>query len=132
MVDGLSNFCRFIPLTQKTSSHIKEALFAQWISYFDFPDWILLDGKASFVLQEFKIYMKEHGIDLKISGSYAHFQNGKAERMNRYLGEQLKVMKQIESGSCLNHLSFISMSHNGNWVRHLKMSPYHSSVPCWL
>ena len=70
--------------------------------------------------KEFKDYLNDHGVDHEVSGSHAHFKNVKAEHLNRYLGELLKVLQQVESGSWFQCLSFISMSYSGNWVLQIK------------
>ena len=125
MVDGLTNFVRFIALNSKTTESIQKAMLRDWIGLFGYPEWVHLDGESSFLSQSMQNWLKKNNVEVRVSGSYAHFQNGRAERLNRYLGEQLKVLKQIENEKRWpEYLSFIEATYNQNWVRSIDCSPY--------
>ena len=54
----------------------------------------------------------------------AHFQNDQAERLNRCLGEQLKIMKHIEKEKRWpEYLSFIQATYDQNWVQCFDCEP---------
>ena len=91
------------------------------------PKEIRTDNEKSFIGNEFNEWLKRLNIVMSNAGSYAHFQNGQSERVQRFLNEQMRIIldPHAQSGKAWNELlPEIAMRYNATWNATIKCEPY--------
>ena len=89
IVDRLTGFVRAIPLSDKSSPTIQNALIREWFTVFGLPKLIHCDN--GIFSKETKEWLLSLDITVTHSANYAHHQNGVVERFNQELLKGLKV-----------------------------------------
>ena len=128
VVDRLTGFIKLVPIKDKTTKTIVEALNKNWFTTFGFPNWLHADNDKAFTSHDFKEMCTSHGIGFSSCGSYDHRQNGHAERINAYLYQQLKILTDednLVAHSWVSALPWIAGSYNMNYVRAVDNMPYY-------
>jgi len=127
VMDAYTNFVQFFPLRNSSWQHIQCTLIQLWIRYFGYPTLLHMD--QGLLSNEGEGWLNSKGIAFTQSGAYAHAQNGKVERVHRFLLEQLiifKLMKDrdLEGGSWVDQLPMISLRYNSCRIENMGRSPY--------
>jgi len=123
--DSLTSFVKFIPIKNKTAKHIMERLKIEWMEQYGVPKEIHMDNAKEFIkmLQD---CLNKWDIKSSYCGIYAHSQNGRVERVHRYLTDQLKVlkMKKLDLKEWPLEVYTIAKRYNSNFIEKLKGSPH--------
>ena len=85
IVDGATSFHCAKLLRTRDPAHVAQKFLNAWIAVFGVPTTVLLDQEGEFET-EFIAVLESHSIASKVTGSYAAWQNGLAERHGALLG----------------------------------------------
>ena len=85
IVDGATSFHCAKLLRTRDPAHVAKKFLNAWIAVFGIPTTVLLDQGGEFET-EFIAVLESHSIASRVTGSYAAWQNGLAERHGALLG----------------------------------------------
>ena len=89
VIDYRSRYPALAVMKSITSQNIIKAL-TKIFATFGYPNLLTSDNGKQFTSQEFKDYLKQHGIKLRVVTPYWPSANGEVERFNRTLGKFIK------------------------------------------
>ena len=127
IIDRLTHMAQLYPVRSKKWACVYKCLVNHWMMVFGKPEQICVDN--AYRTKEVIQWAEKFEVELRFCSSRAHFQNGQIERFNRYLGEQIRVLKnQDEVGLLKNswpyYLPIIALRYNSNVVDGMKFTPY--------
>ena len=129
IIDSFSAFTLFIPITDKRATTIWNAAMKYWMSIFGFPKQIHADFGGEFHNNFKKVWCEQLNIKETFCSIDSHFQNGKAERVQKYLRTQLKALllaKNTRDAGWPSLIPSITAQYNSHFNRTLGDSPYHT------
>ena len=113
--DIATKYCAIVPLKDKSIICCLEAVDRNWIAYFPTPKILIAD--QAFNNGEFLKGMKHHECKVHITG-VEHSKSNPEERLNRFIGDALRVTVQrdfkevLETCSWLQATSIIQKAYN--------------------
>ena len=81
-VDHLTGWAEAIPIPSKKNEKVWDALLTHVVSRYGLPSVIVSDNGGEFTATKFKEWMREVGIDHRLTSPYHPQTNGKVERFN--------------------------------------------------
>ena len=123
MIDAFSSWVELVPIADKRTDTVTNALIDTWVSHHSIPETIVSDMGKEFDSNVFKALTKKFGIEHHMSSSGHPRSNGKIERVNQVI--LLYIRKYIES----NHqwgelLPFLKLAMNTTKHATRDYSPY--------
>eukprot|EP00834_Sanchytrium_tribonematis_P007706 NODE_743_length_4284_cov_0.513501.p2 type:complete len:273 gc:universal NODE_743_length_4284_cov_0.513501:2253-1435(-) len=101
ILDDSTRFINAVPVARNGSKDAILALKRHWIQIFGPPTEIVADN-VPFNSKEFRLFLKEEGIEIQSVAPYAHFSNA-VERKHRELDVKLRNIHKIYPGQ--NHFT---------------------------
>ena len=124
IVENFSSFTLFIPVTDKTAKVIWEAILKNWICIFGCPKTIHTDLGSEFMNRVKREWCHFLGVEETFAGADCHAQNGKAERLHKFLRAQLRTLELAKGGNWIELLPAITAQYNSHTHAELKETPY--------
>ena len=123
VLDHFSKWLVCVPITNKRAETIANIFLSRVLPVLPTkPNRILTDNGKEFSSDIFASLCDQYGITHVFSTPYKPQSNGAVERVNRTIGEMLRVLvKQPQSWD--RHLPDVVMNYNHSWHSQIKMSP---------